>query len=82
MINNKIADLETSLFEELDDADLLTIVGGAYVQASASGILSGNLDAPIQIPISICGSAVAILGNASAGCEGGSTPVYLGSSIR
>ena len=29
MINNKIADLETSLFEELSDDELVAVVGGA-----------------------------------------------------
>ncbi|MCW2943135.1 MAG: hypothetical protein JWN00_6120, partial [Actinomycetia bacterium] len=37
------------------------------------GILSGNqIFAPISVPISICGNAIAILGIAGAGCEGGS----------
>ena len=37
-----------------------------------SGILSGNQSSTvIQAPISVCGNAIAILGNARAGCRGG-----------
>ncbi|MEH2352598.1 rodlin [Nostoc sp.] len=35
MINNKIADLETSLFEELSDAELMAVVGGFTLELSA-----------------------------------------------
>ncbi len=35
-------------------------------------LLSGNnVQTPVQIPINFCGSAIAILGFANAGCEGG-----------
>lgn len=35
-------------------------------------ILSGNsVDFPIAIPVNICGNAIAILGFAEAGCQGG-----------
>ncbi|MEH2174465.1 rodlin [Nostoc sp.] len=34
MINNKIADLETSLFEELSDAELMAVVGGITAELS------------------------------------------------
>lgn len=35
-------------------------------------ILSGNsIDMPIAIPVNICGNAIAILGFAEAGCQGG-----------
>ncbi|WP_025273087.1 chaplin family protein [Haloglycomyces albus] len=38
-----------------------------------SGLLNGNQAyAPIQAPINICGNAIAILGTATASCEGGS----------
>jgi len=35
-------------------------------------ILSGNtIDIPIAIPINVCGNAIAVLGVAEAGCQGG-----------
>ena len=38
------------------------------------GVLSGNqVIAPISIPINICGNAVAVIGIAGAGCEGGAS---------
>jgi hypothetical protein len=37
-------------------------------------ILGGNqLNAPINAPVNVCGNAVAVLGNALAGCKGGAT---------
>ncbi|MQY05891.1 chaplin family protein [Actinomadura macrotermitis] len=42
--------------------------------SGANGVLSGNqINAPISIPVNACGNAVAILGMAKAGCEGGAT---------
>ncbi|MCW2940051.1 MAG: hypothetical protein JWN00_3036, partial [Actinomycetia bacterium] len=47
--------------------------GGGLFTSGDGGILSGNqIFAPISVPISICGNAIAILGIAGAGCEGGS----------
>jgi ChpA-C len=47
--------------------------GGGLFTSGDGGILSGNqIIAPISVPISICGNAIAILGIAGAGCEGGS----------
>lgn len=46
--------------------------GGGLFTSGDDGILSGNqIFAPISVPISICGNAVAILGIAGAGCQGG-----------
>ena len=46
--------------------------GGDMVTAGNNGILNGNqLQAPIQIPINVCGNAIAVLGVAGAGCDGG-----------
>ncbi|GAA2145258.1 chaplin family protein [Glycomyces algeriensis] len=43
------------------------------------GAVSGNqVVAPIQAPINICGVAAAVLGTASAGCEGGATADFDG----
>jgi hypothetical protein len=43
------------------------------------GAVSGNqVVAPIQAPINICGVAAAVLGTASAGCEGGASADYDG----
>jgi hypothetical protein len=53
------------------------LIGGAPAQADMisvgnSGILSGNqVSNVVQVPISICGNAIAVLGNATAGCVGG-----------
>ncbi|MDZ8226300.1 chaplin [Nostoc sp. ChiVER01] len=52
-------DLE--LFEELDDADLLAIVGG--VDANVSANLSGNVvQVPVHIPVNVCGNTVNVIG--------------------
>lgn len=46
------------------------------VSSDNTGILNGTqVYAPIQVPIDICGNAVALLGNASASCVGGATAV-------
>lgn len=38
------------------------------------GVLSGNqIIAPISIPIDVCGNAIAILGIAGTGCQGGAS---------
>src|SRR5688572_8225269 len=43
------------------------------ISADNTGILNGTqVFAPIQAPINLCGVAAAVLGTASAGCEGGS----------
>ncbi|GAA4381677.1 hypothetical protein GCM10023088_46410 [Actinomadura verrucosospora] len=56
--------------------------GGAKVKGSGkggqttdgtAGVLSGNqVKAPISAPVNACGNAVAVVGRALAGCEGGS----------
>ncbi|TDD11660.1 chaplin family protein [Nonomuraea diastatica] len=47
--------------------------GGNRTSGDAS-ILGGNqVDAPISAPINACGNAVAIFGDATAGCKGGAT---------
>lgn len=44
------------------------------ISAGNTGILNGTqIYAPIQAPINICGVAAAVLGKASAGCEGGAS---------
>jgi len=41
--------------------------------AGVLSLLSGNdVNAPVSAPIDVCGVAVALLGGANAGCEGGS----------
>lgn len=49
-------------------------VGGGWNRTSgAGGVLSGNQAiAPIAAPINVCGNAAAVLGDAAAGCLGGS----------
>jgi hypothetical protein len=46
---------------------------GSYNSTSGNlGALSGNqITAPIQVPVSVCGNAAAVLGAASASCQGG-----------
>jgi hypothetical protein len=47
---------------------------GGMDTSGKGGVLSGNqVFAPISIPINVCGNAVAILGIAGAGCEGGAS---------
>ena len=42
--------------------------------AGNQGIGNGNqVNAPIQIPVNICGNAIAVLGAAGAGCDGGAS---------
>ncbi|WP_416212286.1 chaplin [Nostoc sp. DedSLP03] len=56
-------DLE--LFEELDDADLLAIVGGidGNVAIGSPGVLSGNLvQVPVHVPVNVCGNTVNVIG--------------------
>ncbi|GAA5088309.1 hypothetical protein HNP84_010351 [Thermocatellispora tengchongensis] len=47
--------------------------GGNYTSGTGS-VLGGNqVVAPITAPVNICGNAVALVGNAFAGCKGGAT---------
>ncbi|NKZ02771.1 chaplin [Actinomadura latina] len=46
---------------------------GGQVTDGTGGVIAGNqVNAPISIPVNVCGNAVAIAGDAVAGCEGGS----------
>ncbi|MDT5036869.1 MAG: hypothetical protein QOE03_2054, partial [Micromonosporaceae bacterium] len=48
--------------------------GGGVTSKDNDGVLNGTqIVAPIQVPIDACGNAVALLGNAEAGCVGGAT---------
>ncbi|WP_084965963.1 chaplin [Thermoactinospora rubra] len=45
---------------------------GGNTTSGRSGVLSGNqVVAPITAPVNVCGNAVAVLGDAAAGCLGG-----------
>ncbi|MES9538794.1 chaplin family protein [Actinomadura sp. NPDC000600] len=45
---------------------------GGQVTDGKAGVLSGNqVKAPISAPVDVCGNAVAVIGQAVAGCEGG-----------
>ena len=47
---------------------------GDMVSAANQGVLNGNqIQMPIQIPVNICGNAIAVAGVAGAGCDGGSS---------
>ncbi|MGW5688351.1 chaplin family protein [Nonomuraea sp. NPDC003754] len=46
--------------------------GGGNTTSGRSGVLAGNqVIAPITAPVNVCGNAVAVLGDAAAGCLGG-----------
>ncbi|MWK35673.1 DUF320 domain-containing protein [Actinomadura sp. J1-007] len=46
--------------------------GGGQKTSGKHGVAAGNqLNAPISAPVNACGNAIAILGDAKAGCEGG-----------
>src|SRR5437868_1899871 len=49
--------------------------GGGWQKTSGKGgVGSGNqINAPISVPVNVCGNAVAVLGNAGAGCKGGAS---------
>ncbi|MGP4024391.1 chaplin family protein [Actinomadura sp. 3N407] len=51
------------------------VTGGGkngQVTDGTGGVLAGNqVNAPISVPVNVCGNAVAIAGDAAAGCEGG-----------
>jgi hypothetical protein len=48
----------------------------AQVSFGNSGILTGNqYSSVVQVPISVCGNAIAVLGFASASCRGGATAI-------
>ncbi|WP_165965883.1 chaplin family protein [Actinomadura sp. 7K534] len=46
--------------------------GGAQQTSGNHGIASGNqINAPISLPVNVCGNGAAVLGHADAGCKGG-----------
>jgi hypothetical protein len=46
----------------------------ASLQAGNLSVGSGNqVQAPVSVPVDVCGNAVAVLGDSSAGCAGGAT---------
>jgi hypothetical protein len=48
--------------------------GGGNTTSGNLGLLNGNqVDLPVQVPISACGNAVAVLGTAQAWCVGGAS---------
>ncbi|MEV5327231.1 chaplin family protein [Nonomuraea sp. NPDC052634] len=48
--------------------------GGGNRTSGRGGVLSGNqVVAPVTAPINVCGNAVALIGQAFAGCKGGAT---------
>lgn len=52
---------------------------GGQTVGGAHGVIAGNqVNAPISIPVDVCGNAVAIAGDAVAGCEGGSVVKHVG----
>jgi hypothetical protein len=65
----------------------MLLIGGAPAMAAPLdwtstgniGLLNGNqVYIPAQVPVNVCGLAIGILGDASAGCEGGASAVYNG----
>ena len=50
-----------------------TAANADFNSAGNAGLLSGNqINAQLQAPIDVCGNAIGVRGNASAGCKGGS----------
>jgi hypothetical protein len=46
--------------------------GGGQQTSGAHGVASGNqVNAPISLPVNVCGNGAAVLGEADAGCRGG-----------
>ncbi|MGF2040166.1 MAG: chaplin [Nostoc sp. CmiVER01] len=57
---------DSELFTELDDADLLAIVGGDSSADGAAigspGVLSGNLvQVPVHVPVNVCVDSVNVI---------------------
>jgi len=53
--------------------------GGTMLTSGNLGVLNGTQAlVPVQIPINICGNAIAVLGSAEAGCQGGATATAAG----
>ena len=73
--------LRNATFAGAVAAGTVLLAGGAaqastpdMVSAGNNGLLNGTqLLAPIQVPIDICGNAIAVAGVAGAGCDGGSS---------
>jgi hypothetical protein len=54
----------------------VAFAGTGGTHTGNASVLSGNeVNAPVSIPVNICGNAAAILGVATAGCEGGAEVV-------
>ncbi|MFC4056064.1 chaplin family protein [Actinomadura syzygii] len=48
--------------------------GGGQKTDGTGGVASGNqVNAPVSVPVDVCGNAAAVVGVAGAGCQGGST---------
>jgi hypothetical protein len=66
----------------------IVLIGSAPAMATENwsstgntGLLNGNqVYVPAQVPVNVCGLAIGILGDATAGCEGGAKAVYNGGS--
>jgi hypothetical protein len=55
--------------------------GNGQVTDGSHGVIAGNqINAPISIPVNVCGNAVAIAGDAVAGCEGGAAVKHAGNT--
>ncbi len=49
-------------------------LAGTHVTSGDNSILGGNqVNAPISVPVNVCGNALALLGTALAGCQGGAS---------
>ncbi|MFD0557476.1 small secreted domain DUF320 [Stackebrandtia endophytica] len=61
------ANLESASYGKAEGGTL-----GDMVSSGNNGVLNGTqLQAPIQVPIDVCGNAIAVVGAAGAGCHGG-----------
>jgi hypothetical protein len=63
---------------EPEGRDVVVVNDGdtTIVSSDNTGVLNGTqLVAPVQIPVNVCGNAIAVLGSANAGCEGGAKAI-------
>src|SRR5262249_14023707 len=51
--------------------------GDVWITSGDNSILGGNqINAPVSVPVNICGNAAAVLGSALAGCRGGAAVTH------
>ena len=51
-------------------------VGNTWGNGNLSILSGNNTQIPISVPVNVCGTAVAVLGFAEAGCQGGAAVLF------